>query len=259
MYGTSTPSAPRSRACCIPGRSLYPPTRTIDLAPPLAIAANIADNFSYPIGPCCVSTSSQSYPLCANCSATVGLCEFKNNPSFGLPSRSSFLNSAPVTTSAIINSPYLALRPQILYKCNLQESPQFNSAYDRDAAARTDRFYGRRILEPVFNPEFSTSPGNQNLRWATAANLPIPFDEPRLHPQTTTANKANPWPEFSALHCTALSASLDPSPRGSGPSACPCAHFGSAHDSPHPAETASTKTKIQKRPDCYLLPPSETD
>src|ERR1700688_3590765 len=132
MYGTSTPSAPRSRACCIRGRSLYPPTRTIDLAPPLAIAANIADNFSYPTGPCCVSTSSQSYPLCANCSATVGLCEFKNNPSFGLPSRISFLNSTPVTTSAIVSSPYF-VSLQTFVQIRFTKSPQCNSSDDWDA------------------------------------------------------------------------------------------------------------------------------
>jgi hypothetical protein len=28
MYGISTPSAPRSRACWMPSRSAYPPTRT---------------------------------------------------------------------------------------------------------------------------------------------------------------------------------------------------------------------------------------
>src|SRR6202166_146279 len=132
MYGTSTPSAPRSRACCIRGRSLYAPARTIDFAPPLATAANIPDNFSYPIGPCCVSTNSQSYPLCANCSATVGLCEFKNKPSFGLPSRISFLNSAPVTTSAIVNSPHF-LSLQKFVQIRFTKSPQCNSSDDWDA------------------------------------------------------------------------------------------------------------------------------
>src|SRR2546428_1970066 len=53
------------------------------------------------MGPCCVSTSSQSYPLCANCSATVGLCALRNMPNFGFPSRNCFLNSAPLIDSTI--------------------------------------------------------------------------------------------------------------------------------------------------------------
>src|SRR5580765_145077 len=52
------------------------------------------------MGPCCVSTSSQSYPLCASCSATVGLCAFRNKPIFGLPSRSCFLKSAPLRVAS---------------------------------------------------------------------------------------------------------------------------------------------------------------
>ena len=40
--------------------SYDPATRTIDFAPPLATAASIADSCSLPMGPCCVSTRSQS-------------------------------------------------------------------------------------------------------------------------------------------------------------------------------------------------------
>src|SRR5262249_17517528 len=36
-------------------------------------------------------------PLWANCSAAVGLCELRNRPIFGAPSRNCFLNSAPVS------------------------------------------------------------------------------------------------------------------------------------------------------------------
>src|SRR5579862_742998 len=53
------------------------------------------------MGTCWVSTTSQSYPLCANCSATVGLCEFKNCPNLSCPARNCFLNSAPLSTSLI--------------------------------------------------------------------------------------------------------------------------------------------------------------
>src|SRR5580693_9091565 len=90
-----------SRDCWMPPRSWYPATRTMDLAPPFAIPASMADSSGNPMGPCCESTNSQSYPLCANCSATVGLCEFRNKPSLGCPSRSCFLNSAPLSASLI--------------------------------------------------------------------------------------------------------------------------------------------------------------
>src|SRR5580658_7998472 len=90
-----------SRDCWMPPRSWYPATRTMDLAPPFAIPASMADSSGNPMGPCWESTNSQSYPLCANCSATVGLCEFRNKPSLGCPSRSCFLNSAPLSASLI--------------------------------------------------------------------------------------------------------------------------------------------------------------
>src|SRR5207302_2957265 len=52
------------------------------------------------MGPCWVSTSSQSYPLCASCSATVGLCAFRNSPILGCPARSCFLNSDPLRAAS---------------------------------------------------------------------------------------------------------------------------------------------------------------
>src|SRR5215467_10181651 len=52
------------------------------------------------MGPCCVSTSSQSYPLWASCSATVGLCALRNRPILGCPARSCFLNSDPLSAAS---------------------------------------------------------------------------------------------------------------------------------------------------------------
>src|SRR5580765_6053570 len=64
---------------------------------------SMPDRLSLPIGPCCVSTSIQSYPLKASCSATVGLCELRNRPSLGDPARSCFLKSAPLRRSLMSN------------------------------------------------------------------------------------------------------------------------------------------------------------
>src|SRR3954463_6154592 len=117
-----------SRACWMPGRSSYPPTRTIDLAPPFEIPLSIAESFSYPMGPCWVSTRSQSYPECASCSATVGLCALRNRPILGCPARSCFLNSDPLSAgSGMLSSlkmelrsvPYGARRrPEIFFTCD---------------------------------------------------------------------------------------------------------------------------------------------
>src|ERR1700722_8464718 len=52
------------------------------------------------MGPCWVSTSSQSYPLCASCSATVGLWALRKSPILGLPARSCFLNSDPLMAAS---------------------------------------------------------------------------------------------------------------------------------------------------------------
>src|ERR1700722_15557673 len=65
---------------------------------------NIAESFSYPMGPCWVSTSSQSYPLCASCSATVGLWALRNRPILGVPARSCFLNSDPLSAASGIGN-----------------------------------------------------------------------------------------------------------------------------------------------------------
>src|SRR3954454_20221327 len=55
------------------------------------------------MGPCCVSTRSQSYPLCASCSATVGLCALRNRPILGCPARNCFLNSDPLSAGSGIS------------------------------------------------------------------------------------------------------------------------------------------------------------
>src|ERR1039458_6935685 len=52
------------------------------------------------MGPCWVSTRSQSYPLCASCSATVGLWALRNRPILGCPARSCFLNSDPLSAGS---------------------------------------------------------------------------------------------------------------------------------------------------------------
>src|SRR3954453_19450109 len=100
-----------SRACWMPGRSSYPPTRTIDLAPTFEIQLSIPESFSYPMGPCWVSTRSQSYPEGASCSATVGLCALRNRPILGCPARSCFLNSDPLSAgSGMLSSLKMELR-----------------------------------------------------------------------------------------------------------------------------------------------------
>src|SRR4051812_45157629 len=122
------------------------------------------------MGPCCVSTSSQSYPLCAGCSATVGLCALRNRPILGCPARSCFLNSDPLSAgSGMLSSlkmelrsvPYGARRrPEIfllvtggqgwvdcrmqIAECRIQNSKQ-NSKQNSELRTHNAE-YGMRIL-----------------------------------------------------------------------------------------------------------------
>src|SRR5450755_863556 len=145
-------------------------------------------------------------------------------------------------------------------------SPQCTSSPPSPGAPHAARACGdfamRRATPLVFEVitlESSPSPENPNPRWETTLNPPSLVGVPTPHPQTTSANTANPPPQSFAPRCTTPSAPRDSSPPESRPSTHPFAHYDNARDSPHPAETASSKIQTQKYPDRYWPPPTAAD